>query len=70
MPRATEYLQWEDIDTWIDTWETPNLNRQQIRDLYHGAPDEVRALHPFRIHSSGAIEDCWRWCIFSARKPQ
>lgn len=64
-----ETARWEDIDTWIDTWETPSLHRHEIRDLYHHAPQEVRAVHPFRISASGAIEDCWRWCVFSAFKP-
>lgn len=65
-----EVLQWEDIDTWIDTWETSSLHRHEIRDLYHSAPAEVRAVHPFRISPGGAIEDCWRWCVFSAFKPR
>jgi DNA gyrase subunit B len=64
-----EVLQWEDIDTWIDTWETPVMHRHQIRALYRDAPAAVRAVHPFRISASGAIEDCWRWVIFSAFKP-
>ncbi|MBM3463924.1 MAG: methyltransferase domain-containing protein [Armatimonadetes bacterium] len=66
----TEITQWEDIDTWIDTWETSSIHRHEIRDLYHHAPAEVRAAHPFRILPSGAIEDCWRWCVFSAFKPE
>ena len=65
-----EVLQWEDIDTWIDTWETPLMQRHQIRALYRDAPAAVRAVHPFRIGSTGAIEDCWRWVIFSAFKPR
>lgn len=65
-----EILQWEDIDLWIDTWETSSLHRHEIRDLYHLAPAEVRAVHPFRISPTGAIEDCWRWCVFSAFKPK
>lgn len=65
-----EVLQWEDIDTWIDTWETSSQHRLEIRDLYHHAPAAVRAVHPFRILPSGVIEDCWRWCVFSAFKPQ
>ena len=65
-----ETVQWESIDTWIDTWETPPLQRHEIRDLYHHAPDEVRAVHPFRISASGAIDDGWRWCVFSAFKPR
>ncbi|NDD28639.1 MAG: recombinase RmuC, partial [Proteobacteria bacterium] len=64
-----EILQWEDIDVWIDTWETSSLHRHEIRDLYHNAPAQVREVHPFRISPSGAIEDCWRWCVFSAFKP-
>ena len=64
-----EYHQWEDIDLWIDTHETPNLHRHEIRDLYYRAPAEVRAAHPFEVSPSGAIQDCWRWCIFSAWKP-
>lgn len=66
---ATEYLQWEDIDVWIDTHETPNLHRHEIRDLYHHAPAEVRAVHPFEILPSGQIRDQWRWLVFSAFKP-
>jgi DNA gyrase subunit B len=64
----TEYLQWEDIDTWIDTWETPSIRRHEIRELYYHAPAEIRAVHPIRVHPNGRIEDCWRWCIFSAFK--
>ena len=65
-----EYLQWEDIDRWIDSYETPSANRQEIRDLYLNAPAEVRAVHPFEISASGAIRDSWRWCIFSGFKPR
>lgn len=64
-----EYTQWEDIDTWIHTWETPALHRHQIRDLYHHAPAEMRAIHPFEISPTGAIRDCWRWCVYSCFKP-
>lgn len=66
---VSEVLQWEDIDTWIDTWETSAIHRHQIRDLYRDAPDEVRAVHPFEISADGRITDCWRWCIFSGFKP-
>ncbi|MBM4392967.1 MAG: methyltransferase domain-containing protein, partial [Deltaproteobacteria bacterium] len=65
---ATEVRQWEDIDTWIDTWETPGVQRHQIRDLYTNAPAEVRAVHPFEITPAGRILDCWRWVVFSAFK--
>ena len=66
---TAEYFQWEDIDLWIDTWETPNQLRHEIRDLYHHAPAEARAVHPFRITPEGHILDQWRWVIFSAFKP-
>jgi DNA gyrase subunit B len=65
----TEYLQWEDIDNWIDSWETPVMQRHEIRELYHRAPAEIREVHPFEISASGQIRDLWRWCIFSAFKP-
>lgn len=64
-----EVFQWEDIDLWINTHETPNLMRHEIRDLYHHAPAEARAIHPFEISPSGRIRDRWRWCIYSAMKP-
>jgi DNA gyrase subunit B len=66
---VTEYRQWEDIDTWIDTWETPSLNRHEIRDLYHDAPAEAKAVHPFEIDPTGRILDCWRWVVLSGIKP-
>ncbi|MSP55398.1 MAG: methyltransferase domain-containing protein [Myxococcales bacterium] len=65
-----EFLQWEDIDNWIATWETPALHRHQIRDLYNHCPAEVRAVHPFEISPTGAIRDCWRWVIYSVFKPE
>jgi DNA gyrase subunit B len=64
-----EVFQWEDIDLWINTHETPNLMRHEIRDLYHHAPAEARLVHPFEISAAGHIRDQWRWCIFSATKP-
>lgn len=66
---VTEVLAWEDIDTWIDTWETPALERAEIRALYTRAPAEVRRAHPFEIDANGRILDKWRWLIFSCRKP-
>ena len=65
-----EILQWEDIDNWITTHETPNLYRHEIRDLYYHAPAEVRSVHPFEVQANGAIMDQWRWGIFSAFKPR
>jgi DNA gyrase subunit B len=64
-----DYLQWEGIDLWIDTHETSALHRQEIRELYYNAPEDVREIHPFEVASDGKIRDQWRWCIFSARKP-
>ena len=66
----TEYNLWESIDVWIDTHETTSLHRHEIRDLFHNAPAEARAVHPFEILPSGEIRDLWRWCIFSVRKPE
>ncbi|HEY0377446.1 MAG TPA: methyltransferase domain-containing protein [Pyrinomonadaceae bacterium] len=65
-----EYLQWEDIDLWIDTHETSALHRQEIRELYYNAPEDVREVHPFEVAPDGKIKDRWRWCIYSARKPE
>lgn len=65
----TEYLLWEPIDLWIDTHETSALHRQEIRELYYNAPEAIREVHPFEIAPDGKIRDQWRWCIFSAIKP-
>lgn len=65
----TEYALWESIDVWIDTHETTNLHRHEIRDLFYNAPREAKSIHPFEITPSGEIRDLWRWCIFSVRKP-
>jgi len=59
---------WESIDVWIDTWETTSLHRHEIRELFYNAPEEVKRVHPFEILPDGSIRDCWRWCVFSARK--
>ena len=64
-----ETIQWEDIDIWIHTWETPALHRHQIRDLYAHAPAEVREVHPFEISATGQIRDAWRWCVYSCFRP-
>ncbi|MFD8722479.1 methyltransferase domain-containing protein [Streptomyces sp. NPDC059629] len=64
-----EYFLWESIDRWIDTHETPPSRRREIADLFHSAPAEVRAVHPFEILADGSIRDRWRWCVYSARKP-
>jgi DNA gyrase subunit B len=64
-----EYFLWEPIDLWIDTHENTALHRQEIRDLYHNAPKDVREVHPFEISEEGKIKDLWRWWIYSSRKP-
>jgi DNA gyrase subunit B len=61
---------WESIDVWIDSYETTSLHRHEIRQLYLNAPAEAKAVHPFKISPSGEIQDLWRWCVFSARKPE
>ena len=66
---TSEFLLWESIDVWIDTVETTRRHRQEIRDLFYNAPADVRAIHPFEVLPDGRIRDCWRWVIFSARKP-
>jgi DNA gyrase subunit B len=67
--KMKEYFLWEGIDLWIDTHETSALHRQEIRDLYYNAPEDIKEIHPFEISPDGKIRDQWRWCIFSARKP-
>jgi len=67
--RLTDLQVWEDIDRWIDTHETSNLHRHEIRRLYRDAPALVRAIHPFEISGIGRIRDQWRWGVFSAVKP-
>jgi DNA gyrase subunit B len=66
----TEINVWESIDVWINSYETTSLHRFEIRDLFKNAPAEARAVHPFKILPSGEIQDLWRWCIFSVRKPR
>ena len=61
---------WESIDVWIDTIETSALHRFEIRKLFHEAPEHVKRIHPFEIQPSGKIQDCWRWVVYSARKPE
>jgi DNA gyrase subunit B len=65
----TEIKVWESIDVWIDSFETTAIHRHEIRELFRNAPAEAKAVHPFQISPSGEIQDLWRWCIFSVRKP-
>ena len=65
-----EYFLWESIDRWIDTHETTAAHRQDIIRLFHDAPAEVRAVHPFEVAPDGSVRDRWRWCIYSLRKPR
>ena len=64
-----ELVVWEDIDRWIETHETPGLNRHEIRRLYRDAPAAVRRVHPFKLDERGHIMDAWRWVVFSGWKP-
>jgi len=68
--KMTEFTLWESIDVWINTHETSNLHRHEIRELFFNAPKEARAVHPYEIRPDGEIMDLWRWCIFSVRKPE
>lgn len=68
--QSKELLVWESIDVWIDTIETSSLHRYEIRRLFHEAPEYVKDIHPFEILPSGKIQDCWRWVIYSGRKPE
>jgi DNA gyrase subunit B len=69
LEQVDEYELWESIDLWIDTHETTPAHRQEIHRLYHDAPREVRAVHPFEVREDGTIHDQWRWCVYSLRKP-
>lgn len=61
---------WESIDIWINSYETTAVHRHEIRELFQNAPAEARVVHPFKILPSGEIQDLWRWCVFSVRKPR
>ena len=60
---------WESIDVWINSYETTQIHQHEIRELFKNAPTEAKAIHPFRILPSGEIQDLWRWCVFSVKKP-
>lgn len=65
----TEMNVWENIDVWINSYETTALHRHEIREIYQNASEEIRKIHPFKILPNGEIHDLWRWCIFSVKKP-
>ncbi|MDD4973255.1 MAG: methyltransferase domain-containing protein [Bacteriovorax sp.] len=65
----TEINVWENIDVWINSYETTALHQHEIREIYQNASNEIRKVHPFKILPNGEIHDLWRWCIFSVRKP-
>ncbi|MFA1538096.1 methyltransferase domain-containing protein [Actinomadura monticuli] len=67
--RMTTHHLWESIDQWTDSHETTPRHRQEIYRLFYDAPKEVRAVHPFEIGADGSVRDCWRWCVYSVRKP-
>ena len=65
-----ERLVWEDIDVWIDTIETSSWHRHEIRRFVSQCATICQNVHPFEILPSGKIQDCWRWLIYSGRKPK
>lgn len=65
----TEMNVWENIDVWINSYETTHLHRHEIREIYRNASAEIKRVHPFKILPNGEIHDLWRWCIFSVTKP-
>ncbi len=67
--QMTEMNVWENIDVWINSYETTFQHRHEIREIYLTASDEIKKVHPFKILPNGEIHDLWRWCIFSVRKP-
>lgn len=66
----TEMNVWENIDVWINSYETTHLHRHEIREIYRNASAEIKKVHPFKILPDGEIHDLWRWCIFSVNKPR
>lgn len=67
--KMTEMNVWENIDVWINSYETTHLHRHEIREIYRNASSEIKEVHPFKILPNGEIHDLWRWCIFSVTKP-
>ncbi|MGZ3810008.1 MAG: class I SAM-dependent methyltransferase, partial [Bacteriovorax sp.] len=65
----TEMNVWENIDVWINSYETTHLHRHEIREIYRNASSEIKKAHPFKILPNGEIHDLWRWCVFSVNKP-
>lgn len=65
----TEMNVWENIDVWINSYETTHLHRHEIREIYRNASAEIKRVHPFKFLPNGEIHDLWRWCIFSVTKP-
>jgi DNA gyrase subunit B len=66
----TEMNVWENIDVWINSYETTFQHRHEIREIYRSASAEIKKVHPFKILPNGEIHDLWRWCVFSVRKPK
>lgn len=67
--QMTEMNVWENIDVWINSYETTHLHRHEIREIYRNASSEIKKAHPFKILPNGEIHDLWRWCVFSVNKP-
>jgi DNA gyrase subunit B len=66
----SEVVVWENIEVWINSYETTSIHRHEIREIYKNAPQSVRDIHPFKYNSQGEILDAWRWCIFKVKKPK
>jgi len=68
--QMNELAVWENIEVWINSYETTSIHRHEIREIYKNAPQSVRDVHPFKYNSQGEILDAWRWCIFKVKKPK
>jgi DNA gyrase subunit B len=64
-----EIIVWENIEVWINSYETTSIHRHEIREIYKNAPQSVRDVHPFNYNPQGEILDAWRWCVFKVKKP-
>ena len=63
-----DHLLEESIQRWVDTHETPPPVREEIYELYRGAPPELRRERGIRIEPDGTIIDRWRWVLLSGVK--
>lgn len=68
--KMNELVVWENIEVWINSYETTSIHRHEIREIYKNAPQSVRDIHPFKYNTQGEILDAWRWCVFKVKKPK